>query len=163
MGQHRTAEHWLVLLLRFIGGVCLLALISLWMPRSWIDVGHRWLGWGEFPAAPVAEYLARSVSALSAFYGGLLVVLSFDVRRYKSLIRYQAVAIMALSASGVVVGGWAGMPLWFVGGDAAACWAYCIVMLVLVGRVDRGHAEPPLHPPSVTPAEAPPSPRPAPP
>ena len=46
-----TAERWPVLLLRLIGGVCLLALVSLWMPRSWIDAGHRWLGWGEFPAA----------------------------------------------------------------------------------------------------------------
>ena len=138
MGQPWTAERWLVLLLRLIGAVCLLALVSLWMPRSWIDAGHRWLGWGEFPAAPVAEYLARSVSALSAFYGGLLVALSFDVRRYGPLVRYQAVAIMTLSACGVVVGGAAGMPLWFAGADAVACWAYCVPMLVLTRRLERG-------------------------
>jgi hypothetical protein len=137
MRQPGTAEHWLVLLLRVVGGVCLLALVSLWMPRSWIDAGHRWLGWGPFPAAPIAEYLARSVSSLSAFYGGLLIALSFDVRRYRPLIRYQAAAIMALSASGVVVGGWAGVPAWFVVGDAVACWAYCIAMLLLAGRVER--------------------------
>jgi hypothetical protein len=123
-----------------MGGICLFALVSLWMPRSWIEAGHRWVGWGEFPAAPIAEYLVRSVSALSAFYGGLLIALSFDVRRYAPLIRYQAVAIMALSACAIVVGKWAGLPLWFVGGDAAACWAYCIPMLVLVGRVERGRA-----------------------
>jgi hypothetical protein len=126
----------LVLLLRLIGGLCLLALVALWMPRSWIEAGHRWLGWGEFPAAPIAEYLARSVSALSAFYGGLLIALSFDVGRHIPLVRYQAVAIMALSASGVVVGRWAGMPLWFVLGDAVACWAYCVAMLVLARRVE---------------------------
>src|SRR6516165_11565763 len=138
MAQPRTGERWLVWLLRFIGGVCLLALVSLWMPRSWIDVGHRWLGWGEFPAAPVAEYLAHSVSALSAFYGGLLVALSFDVRRYAPLVRYQAVAIMTLSACGVVVGGQAGMPRWFVGADAVVCWAYCVPTLVLTRRLERG-------------------------
>jgi hypothetical protein len=137
-----VAERRLALLLRLIGGICLLALIPLWVPRSWIDVGHRWLGLGEFPTGPIAEYLARSVSALSAFYGGLLVALSFDVRRYGPLIRYQAVAIMVLAACGVVVGGWAGMPLWFVGGDAVACWAYCIPLLMLAGRVQRGGAEP---------------------
>jgi hypothetical protein len=142
MGQPWTAERWLMLLLRLIGGVCLLALFSLWMPRSWMDAGHRWLGWGVFPTAPIAEYLALSVSALSAFYGGLLVALSFDVRRYSPLIRYQAVAIMVLSACGVVVGRWAGVPLWFVVGDAVACWAYCLPMLVLAGRVERGRAEP---------------------
>lgn len=142
MGRRWTAEGWLVLLLRLIGGLCLLALVALWMPRTWLDAGHRWLGWGAFPAAPVAEYLARSVSALSAFYGGLLVSLSSDVRRYCPLIRYQAVAIMLLSACGVVVGGWAGVPRWFVGGDALACWAYGVPMVVLAGRVDRGRAGP---------------------
>jgi hypothetical protein len=142
MGRRGTAERWLVLLLRLIGALCLLALVPLWMPRGWLEAGHRWLGWGAFPAAPVAEYLARSVSALSAFYGGLLLALSLEVRRYAPLIRYQAAAIMALSACGVVVGRWAGMPLWFVVGDAAACWAYGVAMLVLAGRVERSHAEP---------------------
>jgi hypothetical protein len=132
----------LVLLLRLVGGLCLLALVSLWMPRDWIALAHRWLGWGEFPSAPIAEYLARSVSALSAFYGGLLVALSFDVRRYAPLVRYQAVAIMTLSACGVVVGGWAGVPLWFVLGDAVACWAYGLAMLVLLARVERGSHTP---------------------
>jgi hypothetical protein len=134
--MHRLlAEDYLKLLLRLVGGLCLLALISLWMPRSWVEAGHRWLGWGEFPDAPVAEYLARSVSALSAFYGGLLVVLSFDVRRYVVLIRYQAVAIMVLSACGLIIGRQAGLPLWFVGGDMVACWAYCVPILMLAGRL----------------------------
>src|SRR5947207_1429003 len=138
MGRPWTAKRGLVLLLRLVGGTCLIALVSLWMPRSWIEASHHWLGWGEFPAAPVAEYLARSVSALSAFYGGLLVALSFDVRRYAALVRYQAVAIMVLSACGLMVGGWAGMPLWFVVTDAVACWAYCVPVLVLTRRVERG-------------------------
>ena len=140
MGQAKATEHRLALLLRVIGGVCLLALVPLWMPRGWLAVGHRWLGWGPFPDGPAAEYLARSVSALSAFYGGLLVGLSADVRRYAPLIRYQAVAIMLLSASGVVVGSWAGMPLWFVVGDAVACWAYCVPTLLLARRVERSPA-----------------------
>jgi hypothetical protein len=137
-----AAERWLAGLLRVVGGVCLLALIPLCMPREWIDAGHRRLGWGPFPDAPVAEYLARSVSGLSAFYGGLLVVLSFDVRRYAPVIRYQAAGIMLLSASGVVVGRWAGMPLWSVGGDALACWAYCVPMLALARRVRGVESEP---------------------
>jgi hypothetical protein len=32
---------------------------------------------------------------------------------------------------------WAGLPLWFVGGDALACWAYCLPILVLLRRVER--------------------------
>ncbi|SRR5579875_3093903 len=72
MRQPAARIHWLVLLLRIIGAVCLLALFPLWMPRAWIGAGHRSLGLGTFPNSPIAEYLARSVSALSGFYGGLL-------------------------------------------------------------------------------------------
>jgi hypothetical protein len=82
------------------------------------------------------------VSALTAFYGGLLVALSLDVRRYAPLIAYQAAAIMPLSAGGAVVGSRAGMPLWFVGGDAVACWAYCVPMILLARRPGRDRAEP---------------------
>ena len=141
MGRSAVTEYWLALLLRVVGGVCLLALLPLWMPRGWIVAGHRWLGWGPFPERPVAEYLARSVSALSAFYGGLLVVLATDVRRYAPVIRYQAAAIMLLSVSGVVVGSWAGMPEWFLGGDSIACCTYCGGILLLVRRVERSNAE----------------------
>jgi hypothetical protein len=136
MVQAVDAKHRLVLLLRAVGGVCLLGLLSLWMPAEWIRAAYRWLGWGPFPDAPLTEYLARSVSALAAFYGGLLMVLSADVQRHAPIVRYQAAAIMALSASGVIVGCWAGMPLWFVGGDALGCWAYSIPMLLLVRRVE---------------------------
>jgi hypothetical protein len=140
MGRAAAAEFRLALLLRVVGGVCLLAVVPLWMSRDWIEAGHRRLGWGPFPRDPVAEYLARSVSALGGFYGGLLVALAADVRRYAPVIRYQAVAVMLLSASGAVVGSGAGMPPWFVGGDAAACWAYCAAPLALVGRAGRGSA-----------------------
>lgn len=132
-----AAERGLRGLLRGVGLFVLLALLPLWMPRAWIGATHAWLGLGEFPAAPIAEYLARSVSALCAFYGGLLVALSTDVRRYLPLVRYQAVAIMALTAGGLVVGRWAGMPWWFVGTDAVAGWACGIATLLLAGRVGR--------------------------
>jgi len=39
--------------------------------------------------------------------------------------------------SPTMVGRWAGLPLWFVGGDMAACWAYCVPMSVLAGRAER--------------------------
>jgi hypothetical protein len=59
MGPPTASQRWLALLLRVIGGVCLLALVALWMPRSSMDAGHRWLGWGPFPDNPLTEYLAR--------------------------------------------------------------------------------------------------------
>jgi hypothetical protein len=44
---------------------------------------------------------------------------------------------MALTAGGLVVGRWAGMPWWFVGADAAAGWTCGIATLLLAARVGR--------------------------
>ena len=131
------SESWLRLLLRILGWICVLALIPLFVPRSWLDIGHRSLGLGEFPTAPIAEYLARSVCALCAFYGGLLLLLAGDVRKFLSIIKYQAIAIMALSALGIFAGVRAGVPASFVIADALGCWIFLVPILILAGRLNR--------------------------
>ncbi|MDX1965127.1 MAG: hypothetical protein SFX18_18430 [Pirellulales bacterium] len=122
-------------LLRLVGGVCALAILALFMPHWLMVEMHARLGLGEFPQAPIAEYLARSVSALCAFYGGLLIWLASDVRRYGPVIAYQATAIMICALSGLYLGLSAGMPLWFVGGDALACVAFGLPTLWLVAKI----------------------------
>ncbi|HUG20803.1 MAG TPA: hypothetical protein VMM56_17570 [Planctomycetaceae bacterium] len=128
-------EQCLVLILRTVGIVCLLALVPLFMPRDWIARTHEWMGLGPFPVQPIAEYLARSTSGLSAFYGGLLLIFSTDIRRYSRAIRYQAVAILFLSLCGVALGTRAGLPLVWVGLDAIACFLYCIPTLWLLRQL----------------------------
>lgn len=130
-------ESWLRLLLRVLGWICLVAVIPLFMPRSWLDAGHRFLGLGEFPTAPIAEYLARSVSALCTFYGGLLLLLARDVRRFVSIIRYQATAIMGLSTIGIFAGVRAGVPAFFVITDALGCWIFLLPIRILAARLNR--------------------------
>ena len=103
-------ESWLRLLLRILGSICVLAIIPLFMPRSWLEAGHQLLGLGQFPTAPIAEYLARSVSGLCTFYGGLLLLISRDVHRFLSIIKYQAITIMLLSVLGILAGVRAGVP-----------------------------------------------------
>ncbi|MES2571110.1 MAG: hypothetical protein V4710_13770 [Verrucomicrobiota bacterium] len=124
------------MLLRILGGICVLALIPLFVPRSWFNGGHRFLGLGDFPAAPIAEYLARSVCALCVFYGGLLLMLARDVRRFGSIIRYQAIAIMTLSATGIFAGVRAGVPAFFVIADALGCWIFLLPILLLSARLN---------------------------
>ena len=125
------------LLLRILGGICVLAIVPLFAPRIWLDAGHRVLGLGAFPSAPIAEYLARSVSSLCTFYGGLLLLLASDVRRFIRVIQYQAVAIMILSAVGIFAGVRAGIPAYLVIADAIGCWILLVPILVLTNRMKR--------------------------
>jgi hypothetical protein len=130
------------LLLRILGGICVLAVVPLFVPRSWLDAGHRFLGLGQFPSAPIAEYLARSVSALCTFYGGLLLLLASDVQRFIRVIQYQAIAIMILSALGIFAGVRAGLPASLVIADALGCWIFLAPILVLAIRMNREVSRP---------------------
>jgi len=130
-----TPETSLKVFLRIAGAMCLVAVVPALMPRAWIVACHAWLGLGAFPQQPIAEYLARSTSALCAFYGGLLWVLSGDVRRYARVITYQAVAIMFLAIVGNVLSVRCGMPVWWAAGDAAGASTIGALSLVLQWRI----------------------------
>ena len=134
-------EISLKVFLRIAGAICVVALVPAIMPRAWIVACHAWLGLGAFPQEPIAEYLARSTSGLCAFYGGLLWVLSGDVRRYAPVITYQAVAIMALAIVGNVLSVRCGMPVSWAVSDAMGASTIGVVSLVLQWRIraaDRG-------------------------
>ena len=130
-----TPETSLRVFLRIAGAICLVAVVPAVMPRAWIVACHAWLGLGAFPQQPIAEYLARSTSALCAFYGGLLWVLSGDVRRYAHVITYQAVAITLLAIVGNVLSVRCGMPLSWAVGDAAGASTIGVVSLILQWRI----------------------------
>src|SRR5215475_11884669 len=107
------SDRALVLLLRIVGVGALFALVSVFMPVSWMAATHRWLGLGEMPTGPVVEYLARSLSAFYALVGALCLVLAADLERYRPLVRFLGVAfaLMSVALFGVDVA--AGMPWWW--------------------------------------------------
>ena len=114
------SDKVLVILLRFLGVTALFALVSVFMPVSWMAATHRWLGLGEMPTAPVVEYLARSVSAFYAFSGALCLVVASDPERYRLLVRFLGVAQAVMGATFVGVDLAAGMPLWWSASEGPA-------------------------------------------
>ena len=58
----RTPEFLLLILLLRLGGVFTVsAFLAMLLPVEWMAAIHRAIGLGEFPRAPVVDYLARSV------------------------------------------------------------------------------------------------------
>src|SRR3989304_571501 len=89
------AEKTLVVLLRLCAGVLLLAIVPVFFPYSWMAAINREIGLGELPDTAIVSYLTRSLSALYAFHGVIVLCLSFDVRRYLPLIIcFAAVAVV---------------------------------------------------------------------
>jgi hypothetical protein len=136
--DHRTArERWLVILLRIAGGGMLLAFLAMLLPTDWMASTHRALGLGEFPRTAIVDYLTRSVSALYGFHGGLLLVLSADPRKHRTVISYIAVMNVVLGMMFFAIDLHARMPWFWTLGEGPPMLIFGIVIGTLNRSADR--------------------------
>jgi hypothetical protein len=124
-------ERALVVLLRLKGGLLALALLAVFLPTEWMAGTHRWLGLGDFPRAPLVDYLTRSASALYCIHGGLMIVLSLDVRRFAPVIVYVAAVGVAFGAAMTAIDLGAGMPAYWTLGEGPTILLASVVTLWL--------------------------------
>ena len=101
------------------------------MPRAWHVATHAVLGLGDFPEAPIAEYLARGMSGMCGFYGLLLIYLANDVRKHLRLIVWQAIALTSISLLATLSQPRSGMPGWWLYGDLLSVAAFSAITIVL--------------------------------
>lgn len=107
------AEWALVWLLRLTGGAMLCALIFVFCPFDWMVAIHRQLGLGELAYTPLLSYLTRTLSAMYASMGALLLVMSFEVHRYLPVIRFLGVLGLIGGVGVTILDATAGLPrLW---------------------------------------------------
>ena len=133
-----SAGKLLVLLLRALGILLLLALPAVIMPFSCMKEVHRWLGMGELPQTPIVDYLARSLSALYAAHGFLLLFLARDLHRYLPLVKLLLWVALVFGAGMLAVGIHAGMPRSWIVCEGPFVVALSLAMLGLSRRVQAG-------------------------
>lgn len=112
---HRS-QRWLAGLLRGLGLIDLAALVPVFLPMPSIAWVHQWMGLEPLPDGRIVEYLVRTTPALYALHGALLLYVSFDVVRYRPVIRLLGWLMAAHGAVLVFIDFHAGMPLW---------WTWC--------------------------------------
>ena len=127
-------ERILIWLLRLGGAVMLTALGAVVMPFEWMNVIHRQAGLGDLPHVPIVGYLTRSISALYALHGALLVFLAGDVQRYLPVVRFLAVAGAVFGAVMLGIDFSAGMPLPWAVAEGPYVVLLSVVILWLTGR-----------------------------
>ena len=103
-------QKLLVLLLRLAGTVMVMAFLAVLLPVDSMAATHRWLGLGDFPRAPIVDYLARSIALLYGFHGVLVLIVSGDPVRYRAIVWYLAVMNMLFGAIIVAIDIHAGLP-----------------------------------------------------
>jgi hypothetical protein len=104
----------LVLLLRCGAVLTGSAFLAMFLPVESMASTHRWLGLGEFPRAPIVDYLARSVAAFYGFHGVLLFLISTDVVRFRPLVWYVAVMNVLLGVTLLAIDVPAGLPAYWI-------------------------------------------------
>ena len=124
----------LVALLRLAGGVLVTAFLAILLPVEWMASNHQSLGMGEFPRAPVVDYLARSVAALYGFHGVLVLLVSTDPARYRSIIWYLAAMNVLFGVILVAIDLHAGMPALWTALEGPSIAAFGIVIALLNRR-----------------------------
>jgi hypothetical protein len=123
----------LVLLLRLAGGVTTSAFLAMFLPGDWMAAAHRWLGLGEFPRTAIVDYLVRSVAALYGFHGVLLLLVSRDPLRHRTIVSFLAFMNIGLGVMLTAIDLRAGLPWWWVLGEGPP-----IVMFgAIVGLLNR--------------------------
>lgn len=127
----------LALLLRLIGLVMLPAFAAVFLPTAWMARAHGALGLGEFPATPIVEYLTRSISALYGVHGGLLLVISGNVERYRGVVAYVATMHLFFGLGMLAIDVHAGMPWFWTVAEGPPIVAAALILLYLLRSIPR--------------------------
>lgn len=105
------SEIAIVVILRVVGIGGLFAIPAIFLPYSWMNAIHQFLGLGELPHAPIVDYLARSLSAFYAVMSAIILFVSCDVRRYRGLLKLWAILVIAVGCALLGIDLHAGLPL----------------------------------------------------
>ena len=97
------------------------------------------LSMGEFPRAPLVEYLTRSVAVMYATRGLFVWLASTDVLRYEVLIRLIGWSNVLIGAMLLGIDLFAGFPAYWtwVEGPSIAAMGLLVVALERAARRDR--------------------------
>jgi hypothetical protein len=126
-----TAVRLLIFFLRLGGVITTAAFLAIFLPVEWMADAHEWLGLGEFPRAPVVDYLARSIAVLYGFHGVLLFVVSSNVVRFRPIVLYIGTMNLLFGVFMTGIDLYAGMPSWWTLAEGPPIAGFGVAILYL--------------------------------
>ena len=125
----------LIVLLRLGGCITAMAFLAVLLPVEWMAATHRWLGLGDFPRAPIVDYLTRSVAAMYGFHGVILLVISRDPIRHLDLVKALGVMNIVFGTLLLFIDLHAGLPLHWTLTEGPPVVGFGAAMLYLSRRL----------------------------
>ncbi len=135
-----NSERLLIIILRVLSITALGAIPFVFVPHAWMDAIHDWVGLGSLPDTPITRYLTRSLSAVYAFIGTLVLAMSFDIRRYHGLLRLWMCGFVVMGVVLLGIDMASGMPLSWTLTEGPPAIVLGTILLRLQRRADRGNS-----------------------
>lgn len=134
-------DWFLLRLVRLNAAIVLLAAPCALLPHDWMEAIHRdVLGLGSFPDAAITSYMARSLCLLYALHGAMILIVTRDWPRHRSLVPPLAWLHIGFGSLMVVQDWSSGMPWWWVLAEGPTIIAFALVVLWASGRVRDGRS-----------------------
>jgi hypothetical protein len=121
----------LVWVSRGAGGAMLCALAFVFCPFEWMRAIHERLGMGELQYTPLTSYLTRTLSAMYATVGAILVFISFDVKRYRPLIGFLGVVAVLGGTGATILDAVLGLPAFWTATEGPFTVVLGLALIVL--------------------------------
>lgn len=120
--------------MRLNAAILLLALVPMVFPADWMGTIHYRLQLGDFPTTSITEYLTRSASACYALHGGVVWLISRDVRRYRPMIRPLYLFHLLFAGTMLGIDLYSGMPTWWIVAEVGTISTFALVVLFVERR-----------------------------
>ena len=125
------ADRVLTWLMRINAVMLLFAVVAVFFPTDLMAECNTHLGLEPFHRSPLTEYLTRSISAMYAMHGAMVLAISTDVRRYRPLIRWVYVMHLTFAVTMVGIDLYAGMPTHWIMGEGGTIGTVAIAALLV--------------------------------
>jgi len=130
-----NSERLLIIILRFLGVSALFAIPAIFFPYTWMNAIHRFMGLGEMPDSPIVSYLARSLSAFYATFGGMSLLISTNIRLYRQFVLFWGIAFCWLGTLLLGIDIFSGMPTSWTIGEGPLAIVIGLVILWLQRKI----------------------------
>lgn len=134
-----TARWMLIWVLRAAGVAMLGGLIFVFYPFEGMAAIHARLGLGELAYTPLLSYLIRTLAALYATVGAILVFLSLDVERYLPLIRFFGLLAILGGVGVTFLDALLRLPLFWTLSEGPLTVLLGVALIVLARRIRSEH------------------------
>ena len=130
-----TLTRWPTRFLRLVAALQLLTGLIVFLPESWLERWHIWVGLGPMPHDPMLLYVVRGAAYAQAAVGALLWGIARDVALHRPLVVIVGWIYFVGGPAFLIIDSTAGLPWFWCALDSVSCLVIGAILLSFAYRV----------------------------